>query len=108
MGYTAFGYENKEGVSYGLVDHPWDLDDLIEIIEDHEIPDHLELDKTTSVSLYFDDELFYSEDVRWRVLYRLDGTVQCRIFSMQGIFTYRIPREPFNLSPVPENLKVLN
>ena len=44
--------------------------------------------KSSCLLEYFSDSLFTKDNSTWRVLYMLDGTVQCKKLGISGIFTY--------------------
>lgn len=93
MGYTAFGYEQEDGsITYGLLNLTCHLDELEDCIKERDFPNDLEeIDRmATSVEEYFDNMIFTYEDTRWRILYMLDGTTRCRLYTMPGTFIYKI------------------
>ena len=90
MGYTAFGYEMHDGtVCYALVLDTCYLDDLEEDIKERRVMHNHAADMIVeSVEKYFSGDIITYEDIRWRILYRLDGTTVCQLWSMPGLFTY--------------------
>jgi len=92
MGFTAFGYERNDGsVQYCLYNASLHLDHYELCIADRDIPiDHnaTEWEYCDSLDQYFSNNIMDVEDTRWRILYRLDGTTECRLFSMPGKFIY--------------------
>jgi hypothetical protein len=90
MGFTAIGFETESGeVNYVLWPEACNLDDLEEIIKDRTYPEGMDPTENCSLDKYFTYDMDTYEDTRWRILFMLDGTTQCRLFSMDGIFVYR-------------------
>ena len=102
MGYTALGYELSDGsVQYCLLPKAYNLDDLELCLKDQGIPPNTLLTKQVySINEYFRNDITYNEDTRWRILYKLDGTTVCRLFSLAGNFIYD-PSECFEPSSTP-------
>ena len=89
MGFTAIGFETESGeVSYVLWPEACNLDDLEDIIRDRTYPEGTGPTENCSLAKYFSSEMDEYEDTRWRILFMLDGTTQCRLFSMDGMFIH--------------------
>ena len=90
MGFTAIGFETESGdVNYVLWSQTCDLDDLEDIIKYRSYPEGTEPTENCSLDKYFTNDMDIYEDTRWRIVFMLDGTTRCHLFSMDGMFVYR-------------------
>jgi hypothetical protein len=89
MGFTAIGFQTESGdVDYVLWPFACDLDELEDIIRDRTYPEGTEPSETCSLDKYFTSEMDEYEDTRWRIVFMLDGTTHCHLWSMDGMFVY--------------------
>ena len=86
---TAFGYETPDGSVFYILSDFLMFEDIIQYILKRGTPMSNNLKNKSSCLLeYFSDSLFTKDNSIWRVLYMLDGTVQCKKLGISGIFTY--------------------
>jgi hypothetical protein len=94
-GQTTFGYEQDDGrVLYAITFPAMMFDEIRGYIIDRSIPSNTPItEEALTINDYFSKERDEDEDTVWRVLYRLDGTTLCRVWSMPGDIVYT----PMNL-----------
>jgi hypothetical protein len=86
---SAFGYESPDGSVFYILSESLNFEDFIQYILKRGTPMSNNLKNKSSCLLeYFSDSLFTKDNSTWRVLYMLDGTVQCKKLGISGIFTY--------------------
>jgi len=91
MGSTAFGYQLNNGtISYCVLNIPYSLEDLHAYIKNRTIPSHIKTTRiTNTVDNYFSNDMFDTENTRWRILFMANGSVECCLFNLPGKFIYR-------------------